>query len=439
MQPGRLVLPGYRRLMSITRRLEKFFAKRAVPGAAPVPQASNPGRSSTSDQIPGTGPASPQAPSGKFETDSPFPAPGSHRTPTDAAPPASDSEQTPALGASALLDAWKARESTPDDATDSPKLEGFTFPQGPGPKASPAPALGPVMAQPRHLAAIAPWFLAIGGAMALGAWLLLNSGPSDLRGGEKPNEVRAGLAEQGSGPLVMCPSEPVVPVSGDKDGKFPMQADVSGLAAMDIASFVVLSTEASAAGRERDAEVGLLMSCRIADKLKGAASVESADAKYRLGQHYANLSLRQNPANAPHRTEWLARAQTLLADSLLTYSTRFGDNDERSRLAASGLASVRQGLAQKMQPEPALAAAPALAVTPVLPAARAAVAPVPAVSPGARGIAAAPKLPAPSRPDRAAKPLASPAPPVQAREKSRPTPPALKECSPAVQTLGLCN
>lgn len=426
--------------MSITRRLVEFFTKRTVSVTSPQAQARNKQRSPPTGELPKTEATPRPTLSERVKADSPFPTPGSGRTPTHVAPPVSDPQQTTTRGASALLDAWKAHESALGEASDSPKPEGFSFPQGLGPQESPAPALGPIMAQPRQLSAFAPWFMAIGGAMGLGAWLLLNSGPSTLSGEEKPNAARAGLAEPGSGQLVMCPSEPVVPVAGDKDGKFPMQADVTGLAAMDIASFVVLSNEASAAGRERDAEVGLLMSCRIADKLKGAASVESADAKYRLGQHYADLSLRQNPANAPHRTEWLARAQILLADSLLTYSTRFGDDDERSKLAASGLVSVRQGLAQKMQPEPVLAAAPVSPVAPTLPVARVSpAAPVLAVLPGANRLAIAPKLPAPSRPDRAAKPLASLAPPVQAREKSRPTPSALKECPPAVETLGLCN
>lgn len=398
--------------MSITRRLVEFFAKRTVSGAVPQAQAWNAPRSPTTGELP------------KVE----------------AAPPAPAPEPTPALGPSALLDARKAQGFALSDAPDPPKSEGFSFPQGLGPREPVAPALGPVMAQPRHLAAFAPWFIAIGGAMGLGGWLLLNSGPSNLPGGENPNAARSGSAGPVSAQAVMCPSEPVVPAAGDKDGKFPMQADVTGLAAIDIASFVVLSNEASAAGRERDAEVGLLMSCRISDKLKGAASVESADAKYRLGQHYADLSLRKNPANAPHRAEWLARAQMLLADSLQTYSTRFGDDDNRSRLAASGLASVRQGLAQKVQPQAALAAAPSAPAAPVAPVLSVAPAsPVLAASPGARGVTEAAKLPAPSRPDRAAQPLASPSPPVQAREKSRPAPPALKECPPAVETLGLCN
>ena len=168
--------------MSITRRLVEFFAKRTVSVAVPQAQAWNPPRSPTLGELPKA----------------------------EAAP-----EPTPALGASALLDAWKARESALSDAPDPPKSEGFSFPQGLGPRELVAPALGPVMAQPRHLAAFAPWFIAIGGAMGLGGWLLLNSGPSNLPGGENPNAARSGSAGPVSAQAVMCPSEPVVPAAGD--------------------------------------------------------------------------------------------------------------------------------------------------------------------------------------------------------------------------------
>ncbi|MEO8013390.1 MAG: hypothetical protein ABI642_04535 [Polaromonas sp.] len=422
--------------MGITKRLEEFFRTRLVLGTAILAKARNKGRSPFPSEPAKAEPAPPTM-SEQAKANASFAASASGQPQPAAAPPAPEPEQSQALGASALLDAWKERESALGDTPDPPKPDGLPFAQNPSPSAQSASASRPVETDPRRPTSFAPWFVVIAAAAGLGGWLLLNTGPSDLSGRERPNAARTGPAEPVAVQLVMCPSEPVVPVAGEKDGKFPMQADVAGLAVVDIASFVVLSNEASAEGRARDAEVGLLMSCRIADKLKGAASVESADAKYRLGRHYADLSLRANPAAAPNRAEWLARAQILLADSLLTYSTRFGDNDDRSRLAASGLASVRQGLAQKMQPEPALAVAPVAPVAPVrvVPA----VAPVLAASPGASGVAAAVKLPAPSRPDRAAQPPARPSPAIQAREKPRPTPPALKECPPAVETLGLCN
>ncbi len=349
------------------------------------------------------------------------PAPGFGQSQPDVASPAPETGQTPTLGASGLLDAWKVRESALTQPPDLPIPDSSPLHESPDLPKSSAPSPGPSSMTRGDLRSLPRgfWFLVIAAATGLGGWLLLNTDPSDLPGREEPNAARSGPVEPGSVQLVMCPSEPVVPVAGDKDGRLPMQADVAGLTSVDSASFVILSNEAAAAGRARDAEVGLLMSCRIADKLKGAASVESADAKYRLGLHYADLSLHEGPAAALHRAEWLARAQILLADSLLTYSTRFGDNDDRSRLAANGLASVRQALAQKAPPEPVPSAPP--------------------VSRGGNGSAGVAKLPAPPQPDMAAKPPASPSPAIQARETTRPTPPAVKECPPAVATLGLCE
>ena len=272
------------------------------------------------------------------------------------------------------------------------------------------------MPDARRPAVFAAWLAAIAAAAGVGGWLLFGTDPSGLPDRERRQAARSGSVAPASVPLVMCPSAPVVPVAGDKDGRLPLQAEVYGLTSVDGESFVILSHEALAAGRARDAEVGLLMSCRIADKLKGAASVESADAKYRLGAHYADLGVRAGAAAAPIRAEMLARAQTLLADSLLTYSTRFGGNDDRSRLAASGLASVRQAMVRKAQPEPA-----------------------PSVPLGGNALAKADKPPAPSRPGIGPQAPASPLPALQAPEKPRQRPPALKECPAAVATLGLCD
>lgn len=410
--------------MSIIRRLAEIFTPRKVPETVTPANGLHTGRSSSSSSTgegPRAEPALQQTLSEQANADAPFPAPRPGQPRPGVTPPAPGPDPSPALGASALLDAWKARESALNKPSGLPEPEGLTFPQSPFSPGQPgqgAPDPRPVALGPGRLSALAPWGIVLAAAIGLGGWLMFNTDRAGLPGGGKPDAARSGPAEPAGAQLVMCPFEPVVPVTGDNDGKFPMQPDVAGLAAVDIASFVVLSNEASAAGRGRDAEVALLMSCRIADKLKGAASVESADAKYRLGQHYADLSLRGNAPAAP-RAEWLARAQILLADSLLTYSTRFGDTDDRSRLAASALASVRQAVAQKAQAQPAPLAVPA--------------------SPGANGLSGAARSPAPSGPVLAARPPATPLPALQAPPKTRPTPPVLKECPPAVATLGLCD
>jgi hypothetical protein len=157
-----------------------------------------------------------------------------------------------------------------------------------------------------------------------------------------------------------CPVQPAAAVAVGKDGRLPLQADVSGLIAADIASFIVLGKEAAAAGRSRDAEVAFLMSCRLADRLKGADSVESADAKYQLGSHYARLALDGSPAAGANRAELLSRAEQLYAGSLHTYAANYGQGNEKSRFAAEGLARVRQTSAQAptVQPAPASAVPP---------------------------------------------------------------------------------
>jgi uncharacterized protein len=167
-----------------------------------------------------------------------------------------------------------------------------------------------------------------------------------------------------------CPLQPATAVAGKKDGQFVLQSDLSAMKASHVASFIVLGKEAAAAGRPRDAEVAFLMSCRVADKLKGMDATESADAKYQLGWLYARLVLEGGSAGAS-RAELRGRAERLYADSLRTYQARHGPAHEKTRFAAEGLAALgqapgpapqgasRPGLQASMPPQPRQAA-PAL-------------------------------------------------------------------------------
>jgi hypothetical protein len=234
-------------------------------------------------------------------------------------------------------------------------------------------------------------------AAIAGTWLLLD--PLGLPMAGKPVTTASASAPQASGQVATCPLAPAMAASGSQDGKFPFQPDVPGLAATDIASFIVIGKDAAASSRPRDAEVAFLMACRLADKLKGANSPESADGKYLLGAHYAQLALGAGSAHDASRPELLKRAEFLYLDSLRIYSAVHGQADERSRFAADGLAAVRQTLAQ--------AAAPA-AVQPPAPVAAAVPAPVPQpsaqavapASPAPESVAAAPPVPVASPPVR---------------------------------------
>ncbi|MBG6076304.1 lysozyme inhibitor LprI family protein [Polaromonas sp. CG_9.11] len=125
------------------------------------------------------------------------------------------------------------------------------------------------------------------------------------------------------------------------------QSDITGLTATGIGLFIVIGKESASVGRRRDAETALLMACRLAEKLKGTGSVESADAKYQLGWHYAApASESLSGIAAGVRAALLARAQLLYSDSLNAYLAKFGEAHEKFRFAVEALASIRQTLVQ---------------------------------------------------------------------------------------------
>lgn len=213
--------------------------------------------------------------------------------------------------------------------------------------------------KPRYLVTFAFFFVLAALALA-GAWmgLGLNSLPgNDRLAATKALPAPGPVAKEGPA-LSACPLQPAIAPAGEKDGQFPLQADVSGLTATDIGSFLVIGKQSSAAGRPRDAETAFLMACRVADKVKGAGSVESADARYQLAAHYAALALAGTaPAGVP-QAEWLQRAEGLYADSLPAYLATYGESSAPLTQAAQGLSAVRQALGQ---PAPGNLPAPALA------------------------------------------------------------------------------
>ena len=171
-----------------------------------------------------------------------------------------------------------------------------------------------------------------GAAAVAGAWLLMlgHAASSPL-----PDQLKTTPPVR----QAACPLQPAASVAGRKDGQFVLQADLSGMTAKNIASFIVLGKEAAASGRPRDADVAFLMSCRVADQLQGMDSTESADAKYQLGWLYARLAL-EGASLAAGRTELRRRAERLYADSLRTYQARYGPAHEKTRFAAEGLAAL---------------------------------------------------------------------------------------------------
>lgn len=264
------------------------------------------------------------------------------------------------LGAAAVAGARKTQGPASSPVPDEPKpsvppLRRVSDEAEESTSADPPPQPVPDPSQPRvappqpalpsrQLAIFASALVLIALAV-VGRWLMLAADSSSVARQPKTSLAASQPAASALGQLAACPLQPAAAAAGGKDGQFPLQANVSGLIAADIASFVVVGKEAAATGRPRDAEVAFVMACRVADKLRGSNSVESADARYELASHYAALALLDGSVASANRAELLGRAELLYSDSLQVYLLKYGQAHEKSRFATEGLASVRQTLA----------------------------------------------------------------------------------------------
>ena len=182
--------------------------------------------------------------------------------------------------------------------------------------------------------------------VAGGIWLTFGSTFSSPDPNPRTNVPAPPAKLLSAGKFTACPVQPAAAVASQKDGRFPLLADVSGLIAADIGSFLVLGKEFAASGNARDAEVAFLMSCGVADNLKGANSLESADAKYQLGSHYAAVAVAGGSNVSSSPPELLKRSERLFSDSSRIYIAQYGAAHEKARLATAGLEGVRQAIAQ---------------------------------------------------------------------------------------------
>lgn len=186
----------------------------------------------------------------------------------------------------------------------------------------------------------------MGGLLIAGAWFGAGHTNASSPFPQANPAVNHEMASQPLQTVSVCPLQPVAAKSGEKDGQFPFQVDLLGLTATEIASFIVIGKEAASSGRLRDAETAFLMSCRVADKLKGAGSLESADSKSLLGGLYARAATDADSGAVANRAELLWRAQLLYSNSLDAYVKKFGKTDNRSQSTARELAAVQQSLTQ---------------------------------------------------------------------------------------------
>ncbi|MDB5890756.1 MAG: hypothetical protein JWP47_1587 [Polaromonas sp.] len=244
-------------------------------------------------------------------------------------------------GANAPLE-WGLGEggSVPEQASGLPATARLTPPQHPqrlneeaaGP-AEEAPAGG--SRTPGRFVVLAFGFLVAAGAVGTG-WM-------NFQSESRPSGRLASNHASPQAGVVPCPLQTALLARGDRDGRFPVQDDVSTLIAADIATFSVMGQEFAASGQPKDAEAAFLMACRVADQLKGADSTASADAKFQLGAHYLKLALANEAlAQAVNMPELRKRTEDLLADSQRVYAAAYGGSNEKTRMAANQLAELRQ-------------------------------------------------------------------------------------------------
>jgi len=217
----------------------------------------------------------------------------------------------------------------------------------------------------------------------------------------------------GPRPRTTCPLRPVLGTAGAKDGQLLPPAELTGKTASDVAPLIQAGKEAAASGQRRDAEVAFLTACRIADAVNGPASVESADARYQLGRHYAAVvESSAGAAPEPERQQLRQLAQAFYTDSLQAYRSRLGEKHEKSVFAAEGLDALQQRSTQAAGAS--AAPAPAPQVQAAAPAQAPARAPAPATAPAPAAVSRAapvqrqPAAPQPRAPVVAAAPAPAP-------------------------------
>lgn len=212
--------------------------------------------------------------------------------------------------------------------------------------------------------------LALGAVVAVAVYAVWFAPPGQplIGGGNSPEtrqimEPPAALRDDASRAVLpvaagSCPFEPALARGSASDGQFALRAALATNTGADSAGFIAAAEEAKTQGRQRDAEVALIMACRVAGQASGAPAAPLADIKSQLAQHYAASVSRESTTE--RRRELLRRAELLFGESVRTYTVSLGKNASKTRLATEALQAVSRAAAMEPAGErdlgPALAA-----------------------------------------------------------------------------------
>lgn len=128
-----------------------------------------------------------------------------------------------------------------------------------------------------------------------------------------------------------CAFEPLLAPTSAADQQFNLRAALAGDDQPKASAFIAVARETAAANRQRDAEVALIVACRLAARASRSPSVQLADVQASLGQHYAEWGPRQ-PAQE-QQDEAQSRAERLLEASVAGYTAVLGKNSSKTRMA----------------------------------------------------------------------------------------------------------
>lgn len=155
----------------------------------------------------------------------------------------------------------------------------------------------------------------------------------------------AAVAPAPTGP---CAFDPVLPPSGARDGKFQLDAVARASDPAQATAFVAVAREVAGEGRRRDAEVALIVACRLASRAAPAPSVPVGDVVGLLAQHYASAAA--DPSALEVREELLVRTRQLLEASAQSYTAVLGANASKSRTASQRLAAFERSEERGVEP-----------------------------------------------------------------------------------------
>jgi len=144
---------------------------------------------------------------------------------------------------------------------------------------------------------------------------------------------------------VSCTFDPMLPRSGSRDGQFALQELKTGAPLTGASAYASVAGEMASEGRARDAEVALIMACRVAGVQAGAASPQLADSLVALADHYADAARASARGGRQHAgaDTMVERAKALLAGSVRIYGAAPGEDDDKARRAGEQLQALASG------------------------------------------------------------------------------------------------